>query len=293
VGRTMGGVTQQSSNPRSGVINYSSEECTALLQCIRAVLPIGNEQWQMVAELHGNQYSHCNRTAESIRHKFSALANVQPSSGNPTIPPLILQANQIREAINFKAGVTDADVSDFFDDAHDVVVADDNLLEGDELEVTDAVDVVAAVEEEPAQPVDVPAIVTATTTTAATNTTAGRRASTNSSTIAPSVASSKARTKHNQLISAIKSSSDSTSNAFYTFLQQRQMAEEFEWRQRHLEREEERARRKEELHEMRRKVSRHQEQLSMLMQMAVTGMMAYLGAKKTGHHHDDDNHPTV
>jgi len=158
--------------PRSGVISYSSQECTALLQCIQAVLPIGNEQWQMVAELYGNQYSHCNRTAESIRCKFSALANVQPGSGNPTVPPLILQAKQIREAINFKAGVTDADVSDFFDDAQGVVVADDNLLEGDEVEVTDAVDVVAAVEEEPAEPVDVPAIITATTATAATNATA-------------------------------------------------------------------------------------------------------------------------
>jgi hypothetical protein len=167
------------------------------------------------------------RTAESIRRKFSALANVQPGSGNPTIPPLILQAKQIREAINFKAGVTDADVSDFFDDAQDVVVADNNLLEGEELEVDG---VVAAVEEEPAQPVDVPAIVTATTATAVTNATAGHWASTNSSTIAPSVASSKARTKHNQLISAIESSFDSTANAFTAFLQQRQMAEEFEWR---------------------------------------------------------------
>ena len=60
VGRSRGGGTRQSTNPRSGVINYSTEECTALLQCIQAVLPIGNEQWQMVAELHGNQYSHCN-----------------------------------------------------------------------------------------------------------------------------------------------------------------------------------------------------------------------------------------
>ena len=139
------------------------------------------------------------------------LANVQPGSGNPTVPPLILRAKQIREAINFKAGVTDADVSDFFDDAQDV---DDNPLEG-------AVDVVAAVEEETAEPVDVPAIITAAIATAATNATTGCRASTNSSTIAPSVASSKARTKHNQLISAIESSSDSTSNAFSTFLQQR------------------------------------------------------------------------
>jgi len=200
-----------------------------------------------------------------------------------------LQAKQIREAINFKAGVTDANVSDFFDDSLDVV-ADDNLLDGEEAGVDD---VVAGVEEEPVQPVDVLAIITATTATAATTTTAGCQASNNSSTIAPSVVGSKACTKHNQFILAIESSFDSTANAFTTFLQQRQMAEEFEWRQRHLEHEEEQASHEEELHEMRRKESRQQEQFSMLMQMAVTGMMAYLGAKKPPCHHDDDDHPTV
>ncbi len=39
------------------------------------------------------------------------------------------------------------------------------------------------------------------------------------------------------------------------------MAEEFEWRQRRLDREEERARHEEELHEMRKKDNRWQEQL--------------------------------
>jgi hypothetical protein len=181
----------------------------------------------MVAELHGNQYSHCNRTAESICRKFSALANVQPGSGNPTVPPLIFWAKQIWEAINFKAGVTDADVSDFLDNMVDAE-ADDNLLEGDE---ADGDDVVGPIEDKPAQPGDVPAIIT--TTTAATTSVTGRQASTNSASN---------RTKHNQLISVIESSSDSTSNAFATFLQQRQMAEEFEWRQCHLDCEEERAR---------------------------------------------------
>ena len=269
------------------------------MQCIQTVLPIGNDQWQLVAELHGNQYSHCNRTAESICRKFSALANVQPGSGNPTVPPLIFRAKQIREAINFKAGVTDADVSDFLDNMVDAE-ADDNLLEGDE---ADGDDVVGPIEDKPAQPGDVPAIIT--TTTAATTSITGCQASTNSasnqpSIIAPTVANSKAHTKHNQLILVIESSSDSTSNVFATFLQQRQMAEEFEWRQRRLDREEERARREEErarreeeLHEMRRKESRQQEQLSMVMQMAFTGMMVYLGAKKPPHDHDDDDHTMV
>ena len=108
-----------------------------------------------------------------------------------------------------------------------------------------------------------------------------------SSTIAASVQSSKARTRQNQLIGSIEASSNATSNAFDTLLQQRQLSEEYEWRQRRLDREEERARREEdrlrrekELHEMRRKESRQQEQLSTLLQMAVTGMMAYFGMQK-------------
>jgi hypothetical protein len=83
--------------------------------------------------------------------------------------------------------------------------------------------------------------------------------------IATSLATSKARTKQNQLVGAIEASNEVTSSTFATFLQQRQMAEEFEWCQRRLEqeekrshREEERARREEEMHEMRRKESRQQ-----------------------------------
>jgi hypothetical protein len=44
---------------------------------------------------------------------------------------------------------------------------------------------------------------------------------------------------------------------------------------------------------MRRKESRQQEQLSMVMQMALTGMMVYLGAKQPPHDHDDDDHTMV
>jgi hypothetical protein len=44
---------------------------------------------------------------------------------------------------------------------------------------------------------------------------------------------------------------------------------------------------------MRTKESRQQEQLSMVMQMAFTGMMVYLGAKKLPCDHDDDDQTMV
>lgn len=115
-----------------------------------------------------------------------------------------------------------------------------------------------------------------------------------SGSIAPLIQSSKACTQCNQLVTAIELSSSSISNAFEALLQQRQLAEDLEWRQRRLEREdewirwgEERQRREEELHEMRWKESRQQEQLLMVFQMAITGMMTYWGAKKPPHDKDD------
>jgi len=65
------------------------------------------------------------------------------------------------------------------------------------------------------------------------------------------------------------------------------MQEEFELRQRQIEREEARDRREEELFELRRteirqeeQRNRLEEQRNMMFQMAMTGIMAYLGMRK-------------
>jgi uncharacterized protein YdaU (DUF1376 family) len=85
----------------------------------------------------------------------------------------------------------------------------------------------------------------------------------------------------------ITASSNATTNAFGSLLQQLQMAEEFEWKQHRLEHEKEhlrhedkQARHEEELHEMRRKKSRHQEQMNQLFQLAMTGLMGHWGINK-------------
>jgi hypothetical protein len=44
------------------------------------------------------------------------MANQQPGTGDPTMPPMVALTKRIREAINIKVGVADADVSDFFED---------------------------------------------------------------------------------------------------------------------------------------------------------------------------------
>jgi len=249
-----------------------------MLKCIRCVLPLGHEMWERVAELHGVHWPMQARMAESLKRKFHSLANQQPGTGNPNIPPLVAKAKEIREAINVSAGVTDVDVTDFFEDQ------DGGLL--DDFEEEDVVVEVppAAAEGDVAKAV--PTVIMAV----------ARRQSTSSGpgSIAMSLATSKARTKQNQLVGAIEASNEVTSSAFATFLQQHQMAEEFEWHQRCLEREEERfrreeerarreeerARREEELHEMRRKESRQQEQMSIAFQAAMAGIMAFWATKK-------------
>jgi hypothetical protein len=106
-----GGRTRQSTGPaaggtaRGGVRNYSATEVDSLLQTIKAICPIGNDHWEVGAELHSNCYAVCGWTAESIKRKFSSLASTQPSNGNPTMPPAVALAKEICEAINHRAGM--------------------------------------------------------------------------------------------------------------------------------------------------------------------------------------------
>jgi len=240
---------------RAGVRNYSSDELDRMLQCIRTVLPTGNDMWELVAQLHGNYFPDCNRNAVSIKKKFYQLANKQPTTGNPNIPPSVALAKEIREDINLKAGVTDADVSDLFDDG---VAADD---------YDDDVLGVEADDNQQGQMVleRLPSAASSSVTGATT-----------------SLIGSRAKTRQNQVASAIEATSTSANASFSALLQQRQMAEEFEWKQRRFEMEEARARREEELHELRRKESRQQEQMNNLFQLAMTGIMVYIGTKKSG-----------
>ncbi len=70
------------------------------------------------------------------------------------------------------------------------------------------------------------------------------------------------------------------------------MSEDYELRQRHLETEEARAHREEELHEMRCKEIKQEEQRTMLFQLAITGIMAYFRVKnKRDNEEEGDGKP--
>jgi hypothetical protein len=118
--------------------------------------------------------------------KYLKLANEQPSSGNPTMPQSTLLAKEIKEAINIKAGVTNPDVTDIFEE--------ENLQPEDELPSS-----------------TVPTTVSALTV----GTVAPDLRSITSR-----------RTNTNMLTSAINNASDSTKSSFEQCLISKQMAKE-------------------------------------------------------------------
>jgi hypothetical protein len=272
------------------VKNYSSEEIFVLFESIRRALPTGNEQWELVADLHSVHFANCNRSGDSIKKKFYKLANAQPKTGNPSISQETRMAKEIKEAINVKAGVTDADVTDadvseFFDQS--------DQLE-DELDDGEVEEAHAGTTGETA----VPETINTSVSGRRSSNVSGISATNQSITAAASLNNKK--TRGNIITSAIQQATEQTKSSFEQFILSKQMAEEFEWKQRRIEREmleqqrreereEDRKRRAEELHEMRLKESRQQEQLNNLLQIAVTGMMAYMTAKHQNA--NDDSKP--
>jgi hypothetical protein len=191
---------------RGGVKNYTNQEVDYMLKCICCVLPLGHKMWEQVAELHGIHFPMQARMAESMKQKFGALANQQPGTGNPNIPPLMAKAKEIREAINVRAGDTNADISDFFEDP------DGGFLDDEEEE-----EVVLVVIEVPTAAAEVEvAQAVATVVTAVER---QQSASSGPGSIAMSLTTSKARMKQNQLVGAIEASNEVNSSAFATFLQ--------------------------------------------------------------------------
>ncbi len=75
-----------------------------------------------------------NQSSDSIKKRIYKLANSQPRTGNPSISQEARIAKEIKEAINVKAGITDTDISEFFEDNE----AYEDDIDDDEAEQVDA-----------------------------------------------------------------------------------------------------------------------------------------------------------
>ena len=82
---------------------FSIPEMEAMLNSITHFLPMGPEEWESVADMHGLEFPSTNREAQSLRRKFQALYNVRIPTGDPTMPAHVRRAKRIRYLIEERA----------------------------------------------------------------------------------------------------------------------------------------------------------------------------------------------
>ena len=80
------------SSHRSGM-NYSHEELMSVLHTVNDILPIGTNEWQLVADNHAVNYTR--RDIISIRRKWQKLHRMKIPTGSPEIPEEVLLAKKI------------------------------------------------------------------------------------------------------------------------------------------------------------------------------------------------------
>jgi len=85
--------------------NYSQEEITFLLATVRKHLPIGQEEWKIIAHEHNEQFPFVDRCFTSLRKKFNSFANARMPTGQPHCPPNIIEAKRILESIKDQADI--------------------------------------------------------------------------------------------------------------------------------------------------------------------------------------------
>jgi hypothetical protein len=74
---------------------FALSEIESLLEVVEAIIPIGNPDWEKILNKHASCYPTLDRTAESLKRKFQALACTKIPSGYPNMPPHICKAKHI------------------------------------------------------------------------------------------------------------------------------------------------------------------------------------------------------
>ena len=92
---------------RAGASNYSKAELQSLLSTLESVLPIGQDEWEEVAQQHATSFP--GRDIDSIRRKFATLHRKQIPTGDPSMPPEVRRAKRVKYLIGDKANLGDGE----------------------------------------------------------------------------------------------------------------------------------------------------------------------------------------
>lgn len=74
-----------------------------MLNTLRAILPIGPEQWEQVVHCHEENWPAQLRDRDSINRKYSTLHRKSIPTGDPNISPAVKLAKEIKHFIGVKA----------------------------------------------------------------------------------------------------------------------------------------------------------------------------------------------
>ncbi|EFP89810.2 uncharacterized protein PGTG_15766 [Puccinia graminis f. sp. tritici CRL 75-36-700-3] len=89
-----------------GSLGYNIAECMLLVEAVKTVLPLGNQDWLSVADQYNTKVLLLNRPkqeADNLKQKFKGLAQSQKPTGNATCPEHICEAKRVNALINEKA----------------------------------------------------------------------------------------------------------------------------------------------------------------------------------------------
>jgi hypothetical protein len=118
---------------------FTEAEIDNFLDIMGKVVPIGPLEWGVVAKRHCELFGAKNHDVKSLQHKFNAIANTVPPTGDPNIPAYIQLAKDIMQAIKVRMDSGDVvpgdlgieGVDDFEEEEEEPPAGDDanNLLE--------------------------------------------------------------------------------------------------------------------------------------------------------------------
>ena len=80
-----------------------------MLNTLRAILPIGPEQWEQVVHCHEEKWPAQLRDRDSINRKYSTLHRKSIPTGDPNISPAVKLAKEIKHFIGVKANFGDGE----------------------------------------------------------------------------------------------------------------------------------------------------------------------------------------
>ena len=89
-----------------GLQDYSREDCTALVEIIKGLLPLGINEWEPVHEIYSDyaiQNNQILRKTDPLKTKFKALVMSKKPTGDPSCPVWVREAKRTNFMIKDRA----------------------------------------------------------------------------------------------------------------------------------------------------------------------------------------------